>query len=234
MHTTTSDGLATVEDLLAYVARRGQLDVIAITDHDRLESSLWAYERRDFYPFDIIPGVEVTSTEGHVLGLWVMQPIPRKLSLVETVIAIHEQGGVAILAHPFHFHMLDVARNFMHYLREPEMLIAVGLDGIEAHNAGVVTPLSNKLARRMARRLAMPVTGSSDAHSLGAIGSGVTRFPGHSSHELRTALASGKTIAQGRPWSLSDYLEIARALPHWKGNRPGETDSSLPLASGSD
>jgi predicted metal-dependent phosphoesterase TrpH len=54
---------------LDYVAAQQRLDVIAITDHDTLEASLWAYERRQNYPFDIVPGVEISIRGGHVLGL---------------------------------------------------------------------------------------------------------------------------------------------------------------------
>jgi hypothetical protein len=228
MHTTVSDGLAAVEDLLDHVAMRDNLDVIAITDHDRLDASLWAYERRARYPFDIVPGVEVTSAEGHVLGLWVTHPVPRQLSLAETAAAIHEQGGIAVLAHPFHFHIMDVVRSSVRYLRQPELLLETGIDVIEAHNAGVVTPFSNKLARRMAHRIHLSVLGSSDAHTLGAIGSGFTRFPGKTARDLRAALKQKLTTAEGRPWPLADYLEVARALPFWKGNRPVEPD--LPAA----
>ena len=100
MHTNASDGLPTAKEVLDNVAKRGHLDVMAITDHDVLDASLWAYEQRSKYTFDIIPGVEVTARGGHVLGLWVTKPIPIQLSIIETVDAIHEQGGVAILAHP--------------------------------------------------------------------------------------------------------------------------------------
>jgi predicted metal-dependent phosphoesterase TrpH len=81
MHTTASDGLSSVQELLNDVARRGHLNVIAITDHDTLDASLWAYEQNQRYAFDIVPGVEVSSQEGHVLALWVTHPVPMGLSL---------------------------------------------------------------------------------------------------------------------------------------------------------
>src|SRR5262245_58295498 len=101
IHTTASDGFATVEQVLDQIARLGTLSVVAITDHHTLEASLWAYSQRASYDFDIIPGVEVSSADGHVLALWVTQPIAAGMSLKETAAAIHEQSGVAILAHPF-------------------------------------------------------------------------------------------------------------------------------------
>src|SRR4051794_4666712 len=100
MHTTVSDGTATVEQMLDHIARRGDLDVIAITDHDRLAGSLWAYSHRDRYPFDIVPGLEVTSSDAHILGLWITEPTRKGMSIEDTTAAIHAQGGIAIMAHP--------------------------------------------------------------------------------------------------------------------------------------
>ena len=206
MHTTASDGRATVIELLDYVAAQGRLQVIAITDHDVLESSLWAYEHRSGYPFDIIPGVEVSSRDGHVLGLWVTQPIPRDMTLTETAAAIHAQSGVAVLAHPFepliHTHML------WRYLRRPEVLLETGIDAIEVHNSGTPTPGGNWLSRRMAAKIKLPMTGGSDAHTLTGIGCGITRFEGHTAQDLREALVNGKTVAEGVPWPITDYLRL--------------------------
>ncbi len=71
IHTTASDGKASVKELLNFIAnQRPHLNAIAITDHDILDASLWAYERNSFYPFDIIPGVEVSAQGCHILALW--------------------------------------------------------------------------------------------------------------------------------------------------------------------
>jgi hypothetical protein len=209
MHTTASDGRATAAELLDYVAAQGRLNVIAITDHDRLESSLWAYERRARYPFEIVPGVEVSSREGHVLALWATQPIPTRLSLAETAAAIHDQGGVAVLAHPFEMfvHLKPIWR----YLVQPEVLLNTGIDAIEVHNSGAPTPGGNRLARRLAAKINLPITGGSDAHTLTAIGCGITRFEGQTALDLRHALMNGSTMAEGVRWPIIDYLRILPA-----------------------
>lgn len=235
MHTSVSDGLYTSQQVLDYIAKCGKLDVIAITDHDRLDASLWAYERRANYPFDIIPGLEVTSYEGHVLALWVTEMIPPNMSLAETATAIHEQGGVCILAHPFHFHIGDTLRGFRKYWQNPNILREWAFDAIEIHNAGILIPGCNLLARHILRDVALPVTGSSDAHSLHAIGTGYTHFPGKSADDLRAALMAHTTQAHGGLWTARDYLEIARALPNWKSpKKPVErtplTDADIELA----
>ncbi len=209
MHTTASDGRATVAEVLNYIAAQGRLNVIAITDHDRLDASLWAYEHRARYPFEIVPGVEVSSRDAHVLALWVTQPIPRGLSLAETAAAIHEQGGLAVLAHPFEMfvHLKPIWR----YLTRPEVLLATGIDAIEAHNSGAPTPVGNRLARRLAAKIRLPMIGSSDAHTLTGIGCGITRFEGQTALDLRHALVHGSTIAEGIRWPITDYLRILPA-----------------------
>jgi predicted metal-dependent phosphoesterase TrpH len=225
MHTTASDGLYTIQQVLAYIARLGTLDVIAITDHDVLDASLWAYAHRDRYAFDIVPGVEVTSADGHVLALWVTQPIPAGLSLAETATAVHEQGGVAVLAHPFEMFINPAAP--LRYLCQPQVLLQAGIDALEVHNASTPTPGNNWLARRIAAKLTFAVTGGSDAHTLGGIGAGITRFPGHSAADLRAALLAGATSAEGEAWPITDYLRHLRGSTLRKWNAFSATNSRL-------
>ena len=214
IHTQASDGVATVNAVLNHVQKNTNLDVIAITDHDRVDASVWAYEQCHKYSFDIIPGIEVSSRDGHILGLWVTKPIPKMLSLAETVLAIHEQGGLAILAHPYHFQIGVVARSWWQYTRHPEMLLELGLDAIEVHNAGMLIPGENTLARCLGHILKIAVTGSSDAHTLGAIGAGVTRFQGNTANDLRQGIIENKTAAEGRSWPLLDYWDYLRNSTH--------------------
>lgn len=214
LHTTASDGRATVSELLDYVAAQGRLDVIAITDHDTLDASLWACDQRARYAFDIIPGMEITAYDSHVLGLWITHPVPRGLSLAETAAAVHEQGGLAILAHPCELGVNPVA--VMRHLTHPEVLLTAGIDAIEVFNSGAPTPGGNRLARHLAGRIQLPVTGSSDAHTLTAIGCGMTRFAGRTALDLRHALVTRQTIAEGVLWPIIDYLRLLPATTQRK------------------
>lgn len=209
IHTTASDGTGTVQETLDHIARMGTLDVIAITDHDRLDASLWAYQHRHRYPFAIVPGVEVTSADGHVLALWVSAPIPTGLSLQETAHAIHEQDGIAVLAHPFE--PLIAPHTILRYLTRPQVLSESGIDAVEVHNAGAFTPGGNWLARRVYERTGLPVLGSSDAHMPSLIGTGVTRFQGRTAADLRASIRAGQTAAEGTRWAITDYWKIYRA-----------------------
>jgi predicted metal-dependent phosphoesterase TrpH len=213
MHTNVSDGTGTVQQVLDHVARKGTLDVIAITDHDRLEASLWAFQHQAEYPFDIIPGVEVTSTGGHILGLWVTEPIRKGMSLTDTVSAIHAQGGLAILAHPFE--VTIAPRTLRRYLSQPEGLITMGIDAVEVFNAGAVTRGCNWLAQRVFSRVDLPQIGSSDAHTPDCVGTGYTRFRGRTAADLRESIERGWTAAEGKRWPVITYLKLMHTAIQW-------------------
>src|SRR6266702_5756340 len=73
MHSTYSDGIATIEQILHYVQHHTHLDVIAITDHDVIEGSLRARDlwEKGSYRFDFIVGEEISTSEGHLLALFI-------------------------------------------------------------------------------------------------------------------------------------------------------------------
>jgi predicted metal-dependent phosphoesterase TrpH len=103
MHSTYSDGYKSVAQIIDYVERATDLDVIAITDHDCIDGALKARDlvARDNYRLQIIVGAEISTQDGHLLALNIERLIPADLSMAESIQAIHEQGGLAIIAHPF-------------------------------------------------------------------------------------------------------------------------------------
>ncbi|MEQ8675083.1 MAG: PHP-associated domain-containing protein [Aggregatilineales bacterium] len=212
IHTRASDGLYTVREMLDAVATVGTLDVIAITDHDRVDSALWAYERNDEYTFDIIPGTEVTNKDGHILGLWVTEKIPNGMPYKDTVDAIHAQGGLAIFAHPFHIEIPDVRNGLLKrgYWRNYEQLIEAGFDAIEGFNAASVIPGINVLAQYFVKRTGLSVTGGSDAHTTGSVNCGITHFPGKSADDLRQAILNGTTRVSGHKWHPQEIYKYLR------------------------
>jgi hypothetical protein len=208
IHTNVSDGVNSVQEVLDYVEQYAPLDVIAITDHDRIEASLWAFEHRHLYSFGIVPGLEVTSHDGHILALWVTQMIPAGMSLEETAAAIHEAGGIAILAHPLE--PTIAPHTFLRYLRQPDVLLQASIDAVEVWNAGAITPGCNWLAQHTFARVAIPKVGNSDAHMIVNIGSGMTRFAGRTPADLRQAIVLGQTAAEGNPWPITTYWKLLR------------------------
>jgi predicted metal-dependent phosphoesterase TrpH len=105
IHSSMDDGMSSVSDILTAVANRGDLDVIAITDHNEISGS---YQARELtaklnYPFEVVTGMEVDTIEGHLLALFIENPIPTHQPLVTAITAIHDQGGLAILPHPMNW-----------------------------------------------------------------------------------------------------------------------------------
>lgn len=194
IHTTYSfDGTCTVLAVLKYAHDLG-LNAIAITDHDQIAGALEAEQRAPRYGIEVIPGVEVSTRDGHMLALFVRELIPAGLTLEETVRRVGELGGVAIAAHPMAvgFGALN-ASSIRRALQNPDL--AKILLGIETFNAGLLYAGSNARAARLAEDLNVAATGSSDAHLLWMVGQGVTAFPGNSAADLRIALANRTTRA---------------------------------------
>src|SRR5205085_3140896 len=102
MHSTYSDGIGTLEQILYHVQHRTNLNVIAITDHNVIEGALRARDlwAEGSYPFDFVVGEEVTTNEGHLLALFIEKRIPPHLRMEHSIDLVHEQGGLAIVAHP--------------------------------------------------------------------------------------------------------------------------------------
>ena len=102
IHTVASDGTAGVEEILEHVEQATDLDVIAITDHERIDAAVaaQALARNRGLRVEVVVGEEVTTLGGHLLALYVDRPIRPYKSLRTTILAIHEAGGLAIPAHP--------------------------------------------------------------------------------------------------------------------------------------
>lgn len=201
IHTTASDGMMSPAMVLNYISVATPLDLVAITDHNTMDG----YERaRDFYAqhdhlhdLTLIPGIEVSSRVGHIIGLWVERVIPRDLSAEETVAAIHEQGGIALAPHPFAWlpglsEFAGVANRFL----------TVPFDAVETRNSTPTEFLNNHRTTRVNRANAQPLAeyGGSDAHFLWAIGRTWTEYPGYGPEALRKAIASRSTQAKGLTW----------------------------------
>lgn len=225
MHTTASDGGPTPRELLEYVEQQTDLDVIAITDHDTVKGALEAkrLHQKGAYRFDYIVGQEVTSTAGHILALFIEQEIPKELSPAETVRLIHEQGGLAIAAHPL---------LILKYI-DPEMLTADGVgvdvlmtekfDAIEIINGGPTMGKENARAKLLNRSILFRAeTGSSDAHILEAIGKGYTLFPGKTAADLRKAIEQKTTEAVSARYKVRELLKYLKFFLKMKVRETGK------------
>lgn len=204
-HTAFGDGMADAQALLDYVETCTDLDVIAVTDHEDVGGALLARDAhaRGNYSFEFVPGIELTTRAGHLLALWVDEPLRSLRPLAESVAAIHEAGGIAVVPHPFSWLTRSIGRRTLDRLLTNGNA-ATHPDGIEVANttlAGRVT--GARALRRNRERYGLAETGGSDAHFLEAVGTAATLFPGRTAAELRTAIEARTTMAQsGRAPSL--------------------------------
>ena len=102
IHTSFSDGMADVPELLDYVEGSTDLDIIGIVDHDDVRGALAARERwaNGSYRFELVTGIEVTAIEGHLLALYVEEPVESLRPLERIVEDVHRQGGLCVVPHP--------------------------------------------------------------------------------------------------------------------------------------
>lgn len=194
IHTVASDGTADVVSILDHLAARGGLDVIAITDHERIDAAIAgraiALDRG--LPFEVVVGEEVTTLGGHLLALYIDRPIRPYRSLRSTIAAVHEAGGIAIPAHPLVPYPL-CAQGWVlrRLLDDPDE--AVRPDALETFNPTALGRPWHDRVVRFADRHGLAHVGNSDAHALDAIGIGWTTFPGRTADDLRRAIAAGTT-----------------------------------------
>jgi hypothetical protein len=201
------DSKMSVGDILKR-AREVGLDGIAITDHNSLESFFAASKLVDDLGIEltVVPGAEISTSEGHLITLGITQLAPPGLSALETTEHVHDNGGIAIAPHPFAW--------FRHGIRN---LQGKQLDAIEVCNSRSSFGFSNYLATRTAARLNLGVTGGSDAHKLKTIGRAYTELLDGTRvgiEEILHAIANRRSRAKGkaRAWSID-------SLPN---NRPDD------------
>ncbi|HEX5040487.1 MAG TPA: PHP-associated domain-containing protein [Candidatus Limnocylindria bacterium] len=232
LHSLYSDGTASVAEILDHVEGSTDLDVVAITDHERIDGALRAAElhRARGYSFDLVVGEEITTRRGHVLALFVTERIPALRPLEETLERIHGQGGIAIAAHPMAPIPLSVGRRSLQRVRD-HADEAVAFDALELFNPSHAGRTRHSARMELnARELNLPGVGNSDAHVLEGIGTGWTAFPGYTALDYRAAIADGEVSAEGTHWSSAHNVDVYRRQLHaklrhlWHTVRPGDQD----------
>jgi predicted metal-dependent phosphoesterase TrpH len=191
IHTTySSDALTTPKDLIFYAKKRG-LDGVAITDHDRIDGALKIAKETDFL---IVPGIEISSLNGHIIGLNVNELVPPKLSADETLDRIHEAGGIAVACHPITFFKESLKGH-----------ISSRFDAIEVLNSSAF-PFNYSVRRseEIASRLGIARVAGSDAHYGPEIGYAYTLVNAESDvDEVVNAIRKGLCSPHGRAIPLT-------------------------------
>jgi len=168
------------------------LDGIAVTDHNSVQSFFAASKLAEDLELDltIIPGAEISTSEGHLIALGTRSLMPSGLSAVETIERAHNDGGIAVASHP-----CAILRKGIRNLKVKR------LDALEAFNSKSLFGFSNYLATRSARKLNLGVTGGSDSHKVETVGFGYTEVNianGADVDQILRAIKEGKSQAKGR------------------------------------
>jgi predicted metal-dependent phosphoesterase TrpH/glycosyltransferase involved in cell wall biosynthesis len=198
MHTEHSHDCAVpVVDLLDYAEAQG-LGAIAITDHNVFAGAEEAAKLARGRRLVVIPGEEVKTDAGEVIGLFLEREIPRGMSMKDTIAAIREQNGVVYLPHPFdRLHTIPDAPTLHSHLAE--------IDVFEVYNARLLFEGFNDEALRFARKYNLTMGAGSDAHVLQGVGTGLVRMRAFETpEEFLMSLRSAEILR--RPKSLV-YLQ---------------------------
>ncbi len=211
IHSHHSDGLASIPEIMEYVQNETDLSVVAITDHNTIEGALLAKELEDQYDFEVILAEEISSKSGHIIGLFLESPIRKGMSVADTLSAIDEQGGIAVIPHPFS------NRGVFGPFGRNAFGAAIGdmaFHALEVYNSIPYLGWANRVASKMfAGGQGIAATGGSDAHVLKGIGTGYTRFRGTSAEDLRQSLYRLETHAESDAAGLSMALRYAFRIP---------------------
>jgi predicted metal-dependent phosphoesterase TrpH len=198
IHTMASDGTSGVIEILDFVENETELDVIAITDHERIDAAqaarAIALDRGS--RVEVIVGEEVTTLGGHLLGLLLVRPVRPLRSLRSTIAEIHDQGGLAIPAHPLVPYPL-CAQGFVLRRLLNESDARFHPDGLETLNPTTLGRPWHGRVVRFADEYGLAKLGNSDAHAAAAIGTAWSTFPGRNAAELRAAIEARATHHHG-------------------------------------
>jgi hypothetical protein len=194
-HTLASDGMVSAEDLVRAAAAIG-LNVLCITDHDTISELGPAMEIGAALGVDVVRGEEVTAAFPpgiHIVGLFLERQVRMHMSVEDTVDAIHDAGGLAVIAHPF----MPTWFASMTPRRARQLLASRRVDGIEVRHTAPVLPrtwglLDSFYAEHRERLGAALGAGDSHfgEHDLGRV---LTVFPGTGAADLRRAIEERTT-----------------------------------------
>jgi predicted metal-dependent phosphoesterase TrpH len=177
---------------LIEAAVAAELDVIAITDHDTMAAARGAEAWAEYPGITVVQGEEITTAwpaQTHIVGWYLKEPVRRGMSVADTVAAIHDQGGLAIIPHPFMpTYFGSIQPSMLRRLIEKH-----AVDGIEMMST---VPMGARRRKQLEQfyarhreRLGAAI-GASDSHFGGHdLGVVVTYFEG----EFRSAVERGTT-----------------------------------------
>ncbi|MBQ7928401.1 MAG: PHP domain-containing protein [Methanobrevibacter sp.] len=195
------DSLSKIDDILK-VAKRENIDIIAISDHNTVDGTSEVLQKTRNTDILAIPSIEISSADGHILGFGCEENIPRDLTPEDTIDRIHDLGGLAIIPHPYCF--------YRHGLLHKTDYKNLKIDAIETKNARFIAGYCNNKAKNLSKKESIPGLGASDAHYFKFVGDCYSLVDCEKDIEsIFKAIKKGKIEAHGKGTSnilLSKYL----------------------------
>jgi predicted metal-dependent phosphoesterase TrpH len=190
----------------AAIARSG-LDVAVLADHNHIDVSRGLVTRSQDEGIDttLVLGEEVGTRQGHLLAIGIRELVPARMQMADAVAAVHDQGGIAVIAHPMvpirvaapAEVLLDLAQ-----LEERHRPNAVET----MHPTALWLPRWRRRVEEIAAACGYAIVGGSDAHGPRLVGRGQTRFPGSTWQDLVQAIGHRTTSVEGRRASIRDLF----------------------------
>lgn len=210
IHTLASDGVDGVDAILDAAVAVG-LRVIAITDHERIDAAVVARRvaRERELPLDVIVGEEISTRNGHLVALFLERRIKPWGRMADAVAQVHDQGGLAIVAHPLVPYPLCASeRTVRRLLDDPDP--ARHPDAIEAFNPTTARMRWSARVPAFALKTGLTQVASSDAHRASSVGRAITRFRGDDAEALRRAIVDGATAWEGTAYAWPEQVGMFR------------------------
>ncbi len=199
----SGDSESTPEDILN-TAKKRDLDGLAILDHNTLEGNRKTSQLSS--DLIVVPGIEVSTPEGHVIALGLQEEIGRQPSISEAIDTVNEHGALAVAAHPYRFASGIGEENVLKH----------DWDGIEGMN-GRGWARRNRQAQALADRLDLPITGGSDSHRLKTVGKAYTLLEDAATWEdVIQKIEKGETDVGGQSRTfVQTFFYVKRTLSRW-------------------
>lgn len=208
------DSTLTLDQVVDRLTLRG-LQGFALTDHNTTAGLRELDRLSESYPgFLFVPGVEVSTVEGHLLALGVGETPPTHRPLAETLDWVRAHAAVSVLAHPFRWTHGVGSR----------LAARAPVQGLEVRN-GRNSEIANTRAELLAARRGIGATGGSDAHEVGSVGRAFTEFPDGASSidDVLDQIGRGRCSGGGESLPLGGRIRVSLyngLLRAFRGFRP--------------
>ncbi len=190
-------------DQIVRALKRKGFTGMALTDHDTIAGWKDAKKAAGKHGMVFIPGLEVSTASGHVLGLGLNENVKSGMSINETIEEIHAQGGIAVAPHPFDLRNEGVGDEF------------IKCDAAEAFNSLIISRIENHIARSKITKAGMAAVGGSDAHSPDMLGLTANHIDAHDVDGILRQIKKGNVRFHGRYATAPVVVSWARERMRW-------------------